>query len=50
MKSIGLLNQTRGLDWVVGFKTNCPLVGPGPIGGVPSVGVFQRDPTRIYIF
>ena len=27
------------------FQTNCPLVGPGPIGGVPSVGVFLRDPS-----
>ena len=25
-------------------KANCPLVGPGSIGGVPSVGVFLRDP------
>ena len=27
-------------DWLVGcrLKANCPLVGPGPIGGVPSVG------------
>ena len=23
---------------VVGFKSNCPLVGPGPIEDVPSVG------------
>ena len=29
---------------VVGVKTACPLVGPGPIGVVPSVGVFLRDP------
>ena len=28
---------------VVVFKENCPLVGPGPIGGVPSVGFFLRD-------
>ena len=28
---------------VIGFKANCPLVGPGPIGGMPSVGVFLRD-------
>ena len=26
-----------GLGWVVDFKANCSLVGPGPIGGVPSV-------------
>ena len=25
------------------FESNCPLVGPGSIGGVPSVGVFLRD-------
>ena len=40
----------RGLvSWFVGcrFKANCPLVGPGPFGGVPSVGggVFLRDPS-----
>ena len=29
----------------VGFKANCPLVGPGPIGGMPSVGVLLREPT-----
>ena len=33
---------------IVGFKANCPLVGPGPIGRMPSVWVFLRDPTRIY--
>ena len=25
------------MGWVVGFKANCLLVGPGLIGGVPSV-------------
>ena len=24
-------------------KANCPLVGLGPVGGAPSVGVFLRD-------
>ena len=34
--------------WLVGctFESNCPLVGPGTIGEVPSVGVFLRDPNR----
>ena len=27
------------------FKDNCPLVGPGPIGGMPSLGVFLRNPS-----
>ena len=27
------------------FKANCPLVGPGHTGEVPSVGVFLRDST-----
>ena len=27
------------------FKANCPLVGLGPIGGVPSVGIFLTDPS-----
>ena len=26
-------------------KANCPLVGPGPVGGVPSMGVFLRNPS-----
>ena len=35
------------MGWlVVGFKAKCPLVGPGPIGGMPSVGVFLRDPSK----
>ena len=27
---------------VVSFKANCPLVGPGPIGGVSSVGGLSK--------
>ena len=27
------------------YKSNCPLVGPGTIGGMPSVGVFLKDPS-----
>ena len=27
------------------IKANCLLMGPGPVGGVPSVGVFLRDPS-----
>ena len=26
------------------FKSNCPLVGPGTIGGMPSVEIYLRDP------
>ena len=26
------------------FESNCPLVEPGTTGGMPSVGVFLRDP------
>ena len=27
------------VSWLVlGFKTNCPFVGPGSVGGVPSMG------------
>ena len=32
--------------WAEGFKVNCPLMGPGRIGGVSSVGVFLRDPSQ----
>ena len=28
------------------LKANYPLVGPGPIVGVPSMGVFLRDPSK----
>ena len=34
-KSCFSLNDTQ---LVVGLKASCPRVGPGPIGGVPSVG------------
>ena len=30
---------------VVGSKGNWPLMKPGPIGGMPSVGDFLRDPS-----
>ena len=35
----------RQVCWLVGwrFKSNCPLVAPARIGGMPSVGVFLRD-------
>ena len=26
-------------------KTNCPLVGPGPARGVPSVGGLSKSPS-----
>ena len=26
------------------IKANSLLVGPGPVGGMPSLGVFLRDP------
>ena len=27
------------------IKANCPLVEPGPTGGMPSVSFFLRDPS-----
>ena len=30
------------------FKANRPLAGPWPLGGVPSVEIFLRDPSSIY--
>ena len=34
---------------VVGFfKANCPFVGLGPIGGVPSMEVFTKNNIKIY--
>ena len=29
-------------------KANSPLVEPRPVGGLPSVGVFLRDPSPYY--
>ena len=29
------MKNKEELGWVVGFKVNCPLVGLGPVGGVP---------------
>ena len=43
-------------ECVVGItiKANGPLGGPGPIGAVPSVWVFRRDPglnrLKSYVF
>ena len=38
---IGIMTlKKRYLDWVAGFKSNSPLVEPGPTGGVLSVGSF----------
>ena len=34
------------LLFVCGRKANYPLVGPGPVGGEPSVGIFLRDPNH----
>ena len=37
----------KKFGWLVGrrINANCPLVGPGPLGGLPSDGVFLRDPS-----
>ena len=36
-----------GVKWMDGCRheSNCLLVGPGTVGGVPSVGVFLWDPS-----
>ena len=39
-------SQCHWLSWLLEvFKANCPLLGPGPIGGVPSMGVVLKDPS-----
>ena len=40
----------RLVYWLVGctFESNCLLVGPGTVGGMPSVGFFLRILARIY--
>ena len=37
----------RDLQWDDGcrYESNCPLVGPGTVDGLPSVGVFLKDPS-----
>ena len=30
---------------VISFESNCPLVGPGTVSGMPSVEVFLKDPS-----
>ena len=44
--NINKQNKSGGKGLVVDctFESNCPLVGPGTVGGVPSVRVFLRDP------
>ena len=34
------------IGWMDGYRceSNCPIVGPGIIGGMPSVGVILRHP------
>ena len=39
-----LVTQFGVLDGV-GVKADCLNIGPRPIGGLPSVGVFLRDPS-----
>ena len=33
---------------VVGYKTNCLLVGSGPVDGMASMGAFLRDPSPYF--
>ena len=40
------MHHPNFLDLSAGFKVNCPLVGPGPIGDALPEGVFLRDPNR----
>ena len=51
MNVISYSGNASGIKWLVGYrvKANCPLVGPGLVGGVPSMRVFLRDPC-LYIF
>ena len=43
------LFPSKWLYCISGFKTNCPLVGSGHIGGVPTVRVFVRVLARLYV-
>ena len=40
-----ILFSTEELWCGVGDKANCLKIGPRLIGGMPSVGVFLRDPS-----
>ena len=44
--SLQLWERISRNGWMDGcrYESNCPLMGPGTIGGLPSVGVFLRDP------
>ena len=36
------MDMSHGLVLGCRFKANCPLVGPGPIGAVPSMGGLSK--------
>ena len=41
-------SSVQGLGWVglcSDVAANCPLVGPGTLGGMPFVGVSLKDPS-----
>ena len=46
------MDDFRLVGWLVGcrFEANCPLVGPGPVGGMPAVEAesFLGNLARIY--
>ena len=42
---VGMYDMLRWVGLGCRFKGDCPLVGPEPKGGVPSVGIFLRDPS-----
>ena len=44
MQKLTTFRNFKISNWIVGcrIKANCLLVGPGPIGGEPSVGVILK--------
>ena len=43
--SVSSMQNDDGDVVVVGVKVYCLMGGPRPMGGMPSVGVFQKDPS-----
>ena len=46
---LSVLYHSNHVGWlVVGFESSCLPMGPGTIGGMPSVGVLLRDPSSYF--
>ena len=46
--SLYLCLKNTSVGWLVGYKANYSLVGPGPIGGMPSVGGLSKRSLPVF--